>query len=109
MPTRGAFSGRRQVARIVDPEGRETEILHRLVTLRGKHVIDIGCGDGRTTRRLARAAASVLGVDPDAEAIARARDAAPAHGDGSTFLAADAVTLDLPPGGFDIAVYSRSL
>ncbi len=97
------------MARIVDPEGRETEILHRLVTLRGKHVIDIGCGDGRTTRRLARAAASVLGVDPDAEAIARARDAAPAHGDGSTFLAADVVTLELPPGSFDVALYSRSL
>ena len=72
------------MARIVDPEGRETEVLHRLVALHGKDVCDIGCGEGRTTRRMAQTAASVLGVDPDVEAITRARDAAPDRGaDGS--------------------------
>lgn len=50
---------------IVDPEGRETEALRHLVKLRGKDVLEIGCGDGRVTRRLAPEAASVLGVDPD--------------------------------------------
>ena len=98
------------MARIVDPEGRETEVLRRLVALRGKDVCDIGCGEGRTTRRMAQTAASVLGVDPDVEAITRARDAAPDRGaDGSTFLAADIVTLDLPPASFDVVVFSRSL
>ena len=98
------------MARIADPEEREIEVLERLVTFRGKDVLDVGCGQGRTTRRIARTAASVLGVDPDAEAVARARDAArndAAHG--STFLTADVVTLDLSPASFDVVVFSRSL
>ncbi len=94
------------MARIVDPKGRENEALRRLVTFRGKEVIDIGCGDGRTTRDMAQTAASVLGVDPDEEAIARARNS---KADGCVFMVADAVTLDLPPVGFDVVVFSRSL
>ena len=95
---------------MVDPEEREIEVLCRLVTFRGKDVLDIGCGEGRTARRIARTATSVLGVDSDAEAVARARDGAPDHGaDGSTFLAADVVTLGLRPASFDVVVFSRSL
>ena len=98
------------MARIVDPEERETEVLRRLVTLDGKDVLDIGCGQGRTTRRMARTAASVLGVDPDDEAIAKAREAAPGEGsDRCTYRAADVVTLELAPAAFDVVVYSRSL
>ena len=97
------------MARIVDPKGRETEALRRLVTFRGKNVIDIGCGDGRTARHIARTATSVLGVDPDEETIARVRGGAGDEADGCTFMAADAVILDLPPAGFDVVVFSRSL
>ena len=97
------------MARVVDSEGRETEALRRLVDFRGKDVIDIGCGEGRTTRYIVRTAASVLGVDPDEEAIFLARDNAADEADASTFMVADAVTLQLPPGGFDVGVFSRSL
>ena len=98
------------MARIVDPEGRETEVLRNLVTLRGKDVLDIGCGRGRTTRRMAKTAASVLGVDPDAEAIALARDTtSDPEAEVCTFREADVVTLDLPSAGFDVVVFSRSL
>ncbi len=97
------------MARVVDPEGREPEALRRLVDFRGKDVIDLGCGEGRTTRHLARTAASVLGVDPEVDAIARARDAVRDEANGITFMAADAVTLNLPPAGFDVVVFSRSL
>ena len=94
------------MARIVDPEGREREVLHRLVTLQGKNVLDIGCGDGRTTRNLAQTAASVLGIDPDTERITLAREAG---GERCTFRVEDTVTLDLASAGFDVVVFSRSL
>ena len=94
------------MARIVDPEGRETEVLHRLVRLQDKEVLDIGCGEGRTARRIARTATSVLGIDPDAERIAAAREAG---AQGCTFRVEDTVTLDLPSAGFDVVVFSRSL
>ena len=98
------------MARIVDPEDRETKTLQRLVSLRGKNVLDIGCGEGRTARRMARTAASVLGVDPDEESIEKAMGIAPDSASGTcTFRKADAVTLDLPTDGFDAVVFSRSL
>ncbi len=97
------------MARIVDPGGREVETLRRLVNFRGKDVIDIGCGEGRTARHIALTAASVLGVDPDEKAIDRARHGGRDKTEGCTFMAADAVTLDLPPARFDVVVFSRSL
>jgi len=93
----------------VDPQGREAEALRRLADFTGKNVIDIGCGEGRTTRHIARTATSVLGVDPDEDRIARARDDAGDETNGSTFMVADAVTLDLPSVEFDVVVFSRSL
>ena len=98
------------MARVVDPEERELAALGRLVTVAGKDLLDIGCGDGRTTRRLARTAASVLGVDPDPESIVRAREAASgAEGGTCAFLTADVVTLVLAPASYDVVVFSRSL
>ena len=98
------------MVRIVDPEEREVEVLRRLVTFRGMNVLDVGCGDGRTARRIARTAASVIGVDPDPERIAKARSAAPEDGSCDLrFLDEDAVTLDFPAAEFDAVVFTRSL
>ncbi len=98
------------MAYISDPQERDIETLLRLVPLDGKTVLDIGCGEGRMSRRMARTAASVLGVDPDVEAIDRAREISPdGLDDGCRFLAADVVTLQSPAAGFDVVVFSRSL
>lgn len=97
------------MARVVDPEGRERAALDRLVSFHGKDVIDIGCGEGRTTRHIARTAASVLGVDPDTTKIALAMSDVGDEGSRCTFMTADAVALDLPSASFDGAVFSRSL
>ncbi len=98
------------MAPIVDPEEREVEALRRLTTFSRLDVLDVGCGEGRTARRIARTAASVIGIDPDEERIARAC-AAPAELGSceARFLAEDAVTLDLPAASFDAVVFSRSL
>ena len=98
------------MARIVDPEEREVEALRRLTTFYRLDVLDVGCGEGRTAHRIARTAASVLGVDPDGEQITKARDAVSEAGSCETrFLVDDIVTLDFPAAGFDAVVFSRSL
>lgn len=56
-----------------DPENNEIRALLDLVDLSGKQVLEIGCGDGRLTRRYAQAAAQVTGIDPFEEAIERAK------------------------------------
>ena len=98
------------MVRIVDPEEREVEVLRRLMTFRGMNVLDVGCGDGRTARRIARTAAFVIGVDPDPERIAQAHAATPEKGGcDPEFLVEDAVTLEFPAAEFDAAVFTRSL
>ena len=95
------------MARTVDPQGRELELIGRIVDLAGKDVLDIGCGEGRTSRRLAGRAATVLGVDPDEAAIAQAR--AGGTSDTCRFQAVDVLELVLPPVSFDLVVFSRSM
>jgi len=57
----------------VDPEQNEVRALERVTNWRGKRVIELGCGDGRLTLRLARMGAFVSAIDPDAKLIRTAR------------------------------------
>jgi 2-polyprenyl-3-methyl-5-hydroxy-6-metoxy-1,4-benzoquinol methylase len=57
----------------IDPEGNETDALFDLVEVEGRDVLEIGCGDGRLTRRYADRAAHVTAIDPFEDAIARAQ------------------------------------
>jgi 2-polyprenyl-3-methyl-5-hydroxy-6-metoxy-1,4-benzoquinol methylase len=56
-----------------DPEGNETDALFALVNLEGLDVLEIGCGDGRLTRRYADRAAHVTAIEPFEDAIVRAQ------------------------------------
>ena len=93
-----------------DPEGAELRALGALVDFSGKHVLEIGCGDGRLTWLYAEVAAEVLAVDPDEESIDNARAALPDRlRDRVEFLVAEAESLDVPRPRFDIAFLSWSL
>jgi ubiquinone/menaquinone biosynthesis C-methylase UbiE len=59
----------------LDPQERELRALARLVPWRGQRVLEIGCGDGRLTRRLAGLEARVTAIDPDSSEIRKARAA----------------------------------
>ena len=58
----------------IDPEGNETDALFALVDLKGLDVLEVGCGDGRLTRRYADRAAHVTAIEPFEDAIARAQN-----------------------------------
>ncbi|MFT5223902.1 MAG: SAM-dependent methyltransferase [Glaciecola sp.] len=66
-------------------------LVGRLGLLPGMGVLDIGCGDGRHLRELARRGMGGLGIDLSEELVLAARAAAAAEGlDEVDFLAADA-------------------
>ena len=60
-------------------------------------VLDVGCGEGLLTRRMAPFAREVVGVDADADVVARARALAPTV----RYVRGDALTADLG-GPFDL-------
>lgn len=94
----------------LDPEEAETRAIHDLIDFTGRDVLEIGCGDGRLTRRFAGGARTVLGIDLDAESIALAPVQLPESLRSSvTFQMADITALDLPAAAFDVAVLSWSL
>lgn len=98
------------MARISDPDRREAAVLADLVSFEGLEVLDVGCGQGRTARTIARTAAAVTGIDPDAERIEIARSTEPEPGSCPiTFRAEDILEVELPTASYDAVVFGRSL
>lgn len=91
----------------IDPEQNEVRALRQVAQWRGKRVLEIGCGDGRLTRRLARLGASVEAVDPDAKLIRAARKKSPqSYAQRVRYRVGNAEHLDYPSRSFDMVVFA---
>ena len=86
--------------------GRESLIMERL-PLKGARVIDIGCGEGWFTQLVAPNTDMIIGIDPSATALGRARAVNTAAN--GIFVLASAEDLPLNPAWADIAIYYNSL
>jgi len=59
---------------VMDPAGAEIRALKRTTNWRGKRVLEVGCGDGRLTLRLAGFNPDkIVAFDPDPKLIRTAR------------------------------------
>lgn len=86
-------------------ERLEHDLLLGMVgTLAGRRVLDIGCGDGALTGKLAAGGAIVTGIDADPEMVAAAK-AAPT----ATIMVAEAEHLPFAEDSFDIVVANTVL
>ncbi|HEV8340729.1 MAG TPA: class I SAM-dependent methyltransferase [bacterium] len=93
-----------------DPEHIEVRTLLRRLPLAGSRVLEIGCGDGRLTRRIASVARAVEALDPDTEGIARARRLLPARlARKVRFRVGSGERLPFGGGSFPVAITSWSL
>ena len=72
---------------------------------RGARVLEIGCGTGEFTRRVAPEGASLVALDLSADLLAKARARVPS---GARFLRGDAHRLPFETGAFD-AIYGCSI
>jgi ubiquinone/menaquinone biosynthesis C-methylase UbiE len=75
------------------------------VPLAGKHILDIGCGNGVLARSLSDRGALVVGVDPNGEALAVAQQTVPT----AAFHQAGAEALPFSGHSFDGAIFLNSL
>lgn len=82
----------------------DAEIRHVLTRISGADaVLELGCGYGRVTARLAEVAARAVGVDTAAESIALARRLS-GNDPRQSYLEADALALPHSDGEFDAVV-----
>jgi 2-polyprenyl-3-methyl-5-hydroxy-6-metoxy-1,4-benzoquinol methylase len=95
----------------IDPEENEIQALRQSgVDWKHKRVLEIGCGDGRLTVRLARLGAKVHAIDPNAESIRMARSKKPARFvDQIRYSVGDAAQLKSKSESFEIVVFAWSL
>jgi ubiquinone/menaquinone biosynthesis C-methylase UbiE len=94
----------------IDPRQNEVRALKRVIDWRLKRVLEVGCGDGRLTLRLARLGALVHAIDPDERLIREARESLPKRLAGRVrYRVGKAEDLRLPDQSFDAVVFSWSL
>ncbi len=78
--------------------------------VRGKRVLDLGCGDGRLALGVAALASSVDALDPDPAAIAAAKKTAKKAGvRNARFTVGAAQKLRYPDRSFDVVILSWTL
>ncbi len=88
-----------------DEAGITAAEIYRFVDLRGKEVLEIGCGDGRVTGFLSGLPKRLVAVDPDARAVAEAGTRV----SGADFRVGSGEFLDFLDQSFDLVFFTRSL
>ncbi len=84
-------------------------LLRLLGEVRGRRVLDAGCGNGYFSRMLAERGAHVVGVEPTDAMVAFARDKEAELGKGVTYVQADLTRLPDLGAPFDAVVCSMVL
>lgn len=93
-----------------DPQNNEIKTLERYANWSGQRVLELGCGAGRLTERLAALGAIIAAHDPDEARIKEARQNLPAAYKAQvSYQAGGAEQITAPDGYYDLIIYSWSL
>jgi 2-polyprenyl-3-methyl-5-hydroxy-6-metoxy-1,4-benzoquinol methylase len=91
----------------IDPEQNEVRALKSVTDWHRKRVLEIGCGQGRLTRRLAQLGAIVHATDPDAQLIRTARRNLPQRfAKQIHYQVGQAERVDHPSESLDVVVFA---
>jgi ubiquinone/menaquinone biosynthesis C-methylase UbiE len=92
------------------PPGMEVRLIQRHADLKGRRILEIGCGRGRLTREFVHLASSVVAIDPDPARIADARRLKATEGMSNVSFRVGSAERLRPSGEpFEVALFSWSL
>ncbi len=94
---------------IVDPEGAELSHLASACELKGKKVLEIGCGHGTLTIQYGEQARRVMGLDLLHSELVRAKGNQPEKAGNIFFIQGNAEKLPYKTASFDVALFASSL
>ena len=89
------------------PPRTDDDVLRELVDVRGRRVLDVGCGNGALVRRLAAAGAEALGLEISDALLEPARSGDRDHPE--RYVVGRAEALPFGDGSLDVVVCSKSL
>ena len=92
---------------ILDPENQYIQAINSQITLVGATVLEIGCGEGRITRDMAKYASRIVATDLNPAALEQAKKINSAKNIGFLFSSDGAP--GFPENSFDIVIYTLSL
>ena len=93
-----------------DSDRTEIKHLNQFVELKDKHILEIGCGEGRLTWQYAKTARSVVAIDLDYDSLRVAKVDIPSNLEDRIHLAcANSEYLPFSKEKFDIAILAWSL
>lgn len=94
----------------IDPQERELRALDRIARWKQQRVLEIGCGDGRLSLRLASLGARVSALDPSPANLRKARASLTRQNARRiTFRLGQAERLPYRAREFDVVVFAWSL
>ncbi|MEK7585180.1 MAG: class I SAM-dependent methyltransferase [Patescibacteria group bacterium] len=81
--------------------------VEEVVSLKGKRVLEIGCGNGARSSQISKRCASVVAIEPNRELIDEAKKVNPAEN--IEYQIGSAEKLDFEDKSFDVAIFTLSL
>ena len=91
------------------PAGFELDLVERSVALKGKHVLEVGCGNGRLTVELSTRARRVTAIEPHAALAARTRARVRRLELGNVTVTRQPAQTGIRGGPYDAVLFSWSL
>ncbi len=79
--------------------------IQQFAELDNKHILEIGCGDGRITSMIVGKANTIIAIDPDEESIKEAQETIP----GADFRTGTGECLEFSNNCFDLVIFTLSL
>ena len=94
---------------VTDPEGMEVSHLISACQLKGKNVLEIGCGRGNITFQYAGLPHKIMAIDPEKSELLLAKNNKLSSEMNISFIIAMGEALPFPSQFFDIAIFASSL